>query len=201
MLFRDYLGKILGSQVKIGILRALYKFPKKTFTTRELAKYIGASHSGIIKAIKNLEKMDVVRIESVGKAYQISLNEKSFITKNILKIFGVEKKTLEHLTSDLKNSFKGAKIISLAIFGSIAKGSESPKSDIDLLIITRQKSEAEEKVSRLQRRFAEKYGNSIAPYIMVPEEFLAKKNTRLVKNIMRDHIFVSGKRLEELYED
>ena len=48
MLFSDYLGTLLGSKVKIKILRALFRFRTKTFTLRELAKYINVSHTAVL---------------------------------------------------------------------------------------------------------------------------------------------------------
>lgn len=201
MLFHNYMEKILGSRIKINILRALHRFPKKDFTTRELAKFIDASHSGVLKALRDLEEMNLISIGTHGKAHMLKLNEKSFLAKNVLRIFDIEEKTAEHLIQELKKSTRGLTATSIVLYGSIIKKTESPRSDIDLLIITDEKEKNEEKISALQKRFSEAFGNTISPYFLTPTEFKEKKDTKIVRDILKNHILIKGKKLETLNED
>ncbi len=198
MLFHNYMEKILGSKIKIKILRSLYRFPKKDFTTRELAKFIGASHSGVLKALRDLEEMNLISVGTHGKAYMLKLNEKSFLAKNVLGIFDTEEKTAEHLIQELKKSTVDLAATSIALYGSIVKKTESPLSDIDLLIITDEKEKSEEKISGLQKRFSEAFGNAISPYFLTIKEFKEKKNTKFIRDILKNHVHIRGKRLETI---
>lgn len=199
MLFHDYMEKLLGSRTKIKILRALHRFPGKDFTTREISRLIGISHTGVLKALKDLEEMNIIEVGTHGKAYLLKLNKESFLAGRILKIFEVEGETLGHLIKELRKSTEGMNVISIALFRSIAKKNEDTRSDIDLLIVTRDKINAEKRISELQRKFVKKFGNSISPHIMSPEDF--KSREKFTEDILKHSILIKGKKLEHLYAD
>ena len=62
---------------------------------------------------------------------------------------------------------------SVILFGSYAKGTETGKSDIDLLLITRNKN-----VEKIARMYETKYNITIRPVVVAPLDF---------KNIKRDN--------------
>jgi predicted nucleotidyltransferase len=196
MKFHDYLDKALGTKTKVKALRVLFRFPGKDFTTRELSKLVGVSHTGVLKALKELEEMNVVDIGTHGRAYVVRLNNESFLIQPLRYLFDLEGNTVDHLAKDIKKAFRARDVDSVAIFGSIAKGNEESRSDIDLLIITKDKKKAEDGVSKLQGEIVGKYGNPISPHIMLPEEF--KKESGFRKDVLSYHMVVVGKRLEEI---
>ncbi|MBU0963277.1 MAG: hypothetical protein KKD48_05215, partial [Nanoarchaeota archaeon] len=62
--------------------------------------------------------------------------------------------------------------------------------DIDLLIITNNKIE---NVINNKRELVYKiFGNSLMAYVMTEKEFKNKKNTELIKNIIKEHILIKG---------
>src|SRR3989344_4190382 len=73
--------------------------------------------------------------------------------------------------------FKDKKIISLALFGSLAKGEEDFNSDIDLLIITKNKKLASQISEKCNLEIIDKFGNVLMPYILNKNEF-KKSNIR-----------------------
>jgi predicted nucleotidyltransferase len=196
MLFHNHLEKLLGSKTKIKILRVAFKFPGKNFTTRELSKLTGVSHTGVLKALKNLEEMNILHIETFGRANMVGLNKESFLAKHLQHIFKLERETVNNLVEDIKKSFSGFEAVSIAIFGSLVKGNEEPRSDIDLLIITEDKKGAEERAGALQEKLARKFGNSVSPHILSPREF--KKGGAFRKDVLNHHIMLSGRRLEDI---
>jgi hypothetical protein len=46
MQFHDFVEMLFGSKVKVKVLRTLWKHGEKEFTIRELAKFLGVSHTG-----------------------------------------------------------------------------------------------------------------------------------------------------------
>jgi predicted nucleotidyltransferase len=195
MRYHKCVEEILGSKTKIRILRALHKLPEKEFSSRELAKFICLSHTAVLKATRELEGANIILVRTHGKVYGIRLNRKSVLA-GMLDIFEIEDKLVDLLIEELKNSFSGS--MSVAMFGSTVSGGEEPHSDIDLLVITENKKNAEKDAASVQRRIAEKFGNSVSPYILTRAKFKAMKNTALLKNIMGNNILVKGKKLEEL---
>ena len=54
MLYHNYLESLLGSRVKVKILRTLCRHRGKESTVRELADFLDVSHIGVLKALEDL---------------------------------------------------------------------------------------------------------------------------------------------------
>ena len=199
MLFHQYLEELLGSKLKIKILRTLWRFQEKEFTIRELAKFLGISHTGVRKVLTNLEMTNVVTIRTVGKSYAFKINTKSYAASIIEKIFESEQNTLLELIKMLKKGLSTPEIVSVALFGSIAQKKEAPLSDVDLLIVTKEREKVENIVLRLQKQVVERFGNSISAYYLTRDDFMKKRKSPLIKQILKNHILILGKPIGESY--
>lgn len=199
MLFHDYLENLLGSKVKIKVLRTLWKFKGKEFTIRELAKFLEISHTGVKKVLDELEKMNIITIRTFGRSYAFKLNANSYGASIVKAIFETEEKTLSELKKMLRKKLDVPEIISAALFGSIVQGKEAPRSDIDLLIVTQEREKVEGIVTELQKRVAEKFGNSISPYFVVEEDLRKKRDVPPIKQVLENHILICGEPLGESY--
>ena len=193
MLFNNYLETLLGSKVKVKILRAFYRFPTKTFTSRELANHIKVSHTAVLKSLGDLQGMNIIKIESHGTSNLITLNQESYLYNELKRLFDFEYETLQNLKAELQEIYIKAK--SVALFGSIVKKREEFNSDIDLLIVTQNKSHANEIIAKKQENFSKKFGNVISAYIMTESEFKRKKNTVFVKDLLKNYIVIHGEKL------
>ena len=193
MLFSNYLEILFGRKVKVKILRALFRFDTKTFTSREIAVHIGVSHTAVIKSLGDLQDMNMIEMESHGKSNLITLNKSSCLYSHLKRFFGCELGTLEQLKEALREILPEAK--SIAIFGSVAAKKESPNSDIDILVISNEKSKVSDIISKKQEQFTRKFGNALSAYVMSEGEFKKKTNTNFVKGILESHILVKGEKL------
>ena len=190
MMFNNYLETLLGSKVKVKILRALFRFQTKTFTSRELASNIKVSHTAVLKSLGDLQGMNIIKIESHGTSNLITLNKDSHLIADLNRLFGSEVEALQHLKDELRKILPHAK--SFAIFGSVAAKKEKLNSDIDVLIITNDKDRTAEMIAKKQEEFSKKFGNVISAYIMTENEFNRKRNTDLVKSILENRIMIKG---------
>ena len=187
MALQDYTIEMLGSKATLRVLKTLLHYRGKIFTIRELARTAGLSHPETSKVVKELEKKGVVKLQAVGKAYQVSLNEESYILKSIIEpMFKAEKNTLSSIVSTIKPFFMNERISSVAIFGSVAKGLEKDTSDIDLLVITEDKEFANERVSSANAATVSKFGFALSPLIMRKGRFIRESKTEIRSSFMTD---------------
>ena len=193
MLFNSYLETLLGSRVKVKILRAFYRFPTKTFSSRELAKYIKVSHTAVLKSFRDLQGMNIVKIESHGTSNLITINQESFLYNELKRLFDFEIETLQSLKKEIRGILSKEK--SVALFGSIAQNKEKLNSDIDLLIITQNKAEVNEIIAKKQELFSREFGNVISAHIMTENEFKRKSNTAFVKDLLKSYVLIKGDKL------
>jgi predicted nucleotidyltransferase len=196
VLLHKYLEKLLGSKAKVKILRALRRHRGKEFTVRELADYINISHTGVNKALIDLYDMNAITLKSVGKSHTVILNEESYTTDLLEYLFKFEEETPVALQSLINNYLcSQPNISSAAIFGSVARGEEEPRSDIDLLILSNNRENTEVAVSELQVEVSRKFGNPLTTYIITREELKGRKSP-LMKEIQEQHIMICGETLE-----
>ncbi len=199
MSLHEYIPEIFNGEADARVLRALSTYRGKIFTIRELGRTAGVSHPEVSMIVRKLEKKSIVTIQPVGRALQVALNKDSYVTRSILEpMFAAERATVERIVSLIARFFKDKRIISVAIFGSFARGSERPESDIDLLIITPDRELALSCASRAWDAVKGQFGPAISPIVMTRAEFLRFPSSDLAKSILEEYIHVCGTDLKEL---
>ena len=200
MKLHKYLEQALGNKIFISVLRVLVHHKGKIFTIRRLAEDAGASHPEVSATVEDLEKFGIVQIQPIGRAHQVSLNEKSYVLKEIVEpILKAEEKTLDKVILILKNHLGTKKIISAAIFGSVSSGEEKEDSDIDVLIISDDFEHASMLISNAGQEIFLKLHSKVAPIIFSESEFKSKKKKNaLIRSILNNHIMIYGKDLKRL---
>ncbi len=188
MRYHNHLEYLFGSKAKIKILRTLSKFRDKKWTIRELADFNKMKHSVVIYALKDLQDANLINLEHYGKSNLVMLNKNSILNK-ILNVFELEASTFKELIKDIKGMLDN-RVASCILFGSIVTKEERPSSDIDLLIITKNKNLTKDLVNKNQKYFSEKYGNIIRPQIFTKKQF--NKNLSFIKTIGKNYIVIIG---------
>lgn len=126
------LQKLFSSRVRVKLLNQFITSPEGRFYIRELERLTGEDYKSIVTELHNLESLGLLRSEKQGNLKYYSLDRNFFLypeLKNIIfKTVGVK----GTLARELKK-IKG--IMYAFIYGSYAKGTEGPRSDIDLMVI------------------------------------------------------------------
>jgi predicted nucleotidyltransferase len=199
MKFHVYLEQVLGTKAGISILRSLVKYQGKIFTIRGLARDAHVSSVEASRTVEQLEQYGVVKIQPVGRAYQVSLNEQSYVLARIVKpILMEEEKTLSELVVMLAKHLTTKKILAAVVFGSVVNKKEKEDSDIDLLVISDDFDHAIEAIANAREEVALVFHNSLSPIIFTKKKFISKRNDDLIRNILSNHIHVTGSELEGL---
>ena len=193
MIYKNYLEKLFGNKTKIALARTFYKIPEKVWTVRDIARFIGIQHTTVLDNLEDLEELGLLHIGGYGKAKTIKVNKDSFIFNKIVKpLFETEIRTRDELISDLKKIINSNDIELLALFGSVAEESEKFNSDIDLLIVSKNKDEVERILTEKQSFISNKFGNELSPYIFTPKEFKSKQKTPFLKDAKKKCIILRG---------
>jgi predicted nucleotidyltransferase len=169
----------------------------KKVTINEIAKATKEHYSFVHRIINRLSKDGVITKIKAGKAYLCSFNlenEKALILLQLSEIekrkeFYEKNKELRLVLDDFVALEKSqSKILSVVLFGSYSKGTATKESDIDLLILSRNKPS----IGKTIKEIYAKYGREINPIIMTPDEFKKQKDKVLVKEIINSHHVLYG---------
>lgn len=198
MLLHGYLERVLGNKIAISLLRTMIRYRGKVFTIRRLAEESQVSPNETALTVHELEKFGIIKIQPVGRAYQLELNEKSYILNKIIEpIIEVEKNTLDELVQVLRRHLDTKKTISAAVFGSAVKGEEKIDSDIDLLVISNDHNYTITLVSNAIQEVFSIFHGGLSPIIFTEKEFKTKQKGSLIKSIIDNHILICGKKIEK----
>jgi predicted nucleotidyltransferase len=192
MQFHNLIEALFGSKVKIKVLRTLWRYKEREFTVRELAKFLGLSHTGINKVLGELEDANAINVRTIGRSFAFKLNKNSYAAQILERIFEMERRSLDELQVILRRRLESPLVMSAALFGSIAEEREMPRSDIDLLIVTEHKGKVEAIVSDLQKEVSEKFGNPISAYFVSEDGLLRKRKQSPIKQALQNHVLICG---------
>ena len=188
---RHYLDELLGSRAKVNVLRSLFLYPWKLTTPLQIANSTnGASRTPVLLAVKQLETMGILTLESHGHAYLVKLNPKNAAYPVLETLFQEEGKSWATFHNELK-SLVPHQAASCVLFGSVLEGEEKPGSDIDLLLIMPNHILKEEVQSTLPT-FMEAYGMPLSWYVLTEKEFERQKGTPVLISIQKHHDLIKG---------
>jgi predicted nucleotidyltransferase len=128
------LADVLFTPVQQRVLGLLFGQPERRFQSAELIRLAGSGTGAAHRLLMRLEATGLVTTERVGnqKHYQANADSPVFA-----ELAGLTRKTvglvvpLQAVLAPLAR-----KIVAAFIYGSIAKGTDTAKSDIDLMVIT-----------------------------------------------------------------
>ena len=202
-----FIENILGTESKIKILRSLLEI-NTGFTIEELEKETGLSRGIIHRELRRLEKSKIIQqVEKKGKLgyYKIDLNNQ--YSQLLAKLFEIEKlqerknkiplitwNVLASITSKIiTNKFK---IDKMMVYGSIARGTSTIHSDIDLFIIVEDDFKEAKELNELIDEEEKKINREINVISMAKSKF-SKDKTDLIREVKREGILLYGR--EELF--
>ena len=121
-----------------NIVKTIFNMPHSTFHIRELARKSNCSTTAVGTAVTELKIFDLIKIEEseVTKNIKANLESKNYGYYKL--VFNLYRLGLHSFKEKLVNFFKNPECI--ALFGSFARGEDVEQSDIDVLIITSNKT-------------------------------------------------------------
>lgn len=197
MKLHHIMDDLFGSKSKVRILRLLFRYPEREFTEREIARQIEMSQNTVNKALTDLKKTNALSFRKIGRANAYNLNKNSVLFPFLQNIFLGESKLRKDLIKRIKVAT--GSFISCILFGSFTRNTESYDSDLDLLVIVKDKRKVKADLEQLENDLLRLYNIPISVVSLTPKEFINKWNSPYMKEARRNNVVISGKSLEELY--
>lgn len=181
----------LFTKTQQQLLRLLFGQPDKSFYSKEIVNRAGIGTGTVLRELEKLSDSGLLTVKKIGNQKHYQANSASPIFEELK---GIVRKTFG-LSGPLRlalGQFKD-KIKVAFIYGSVAKGSDTAGSDIDLMLISDQLTYPDLLVS-----FSEletQLGRQINPTIYTVEEFLSKitaESNFVVRVIEQPKIFLIG---------
>ncbi|MBI4566040.1 MAG: nucleotidyltransferase domain-containing protein [Planctomycetes bacterium] len=202
MKFVRPLNDIFGQRSKVELLRFLVR-TRAEHTGRELSRFLGLDPKTCHAALQDLARQGVVEHRKIGTAIAYKLNERHVLVRRILEpVFETEDGLLEAYANDLRKR-AGIPLVSMILFGSVARGEERPASDVDVVLVTPAGGagrERQEALDRAATELAGTYGNPPQVMLFSRREFSRKAAARdsFVSEVLRTGRVLYGKPFSQL---
>lgn len=202
MMLSKALDEILGPHSKISVLRVL--FMQDELSGREVARRAGLSPRAASMALTQLVRAGILHKRTVGSTHQFAISRKRYLVSNALgNLFQEEELLANTMGHRIMQSIGHDKCISVAIFGSYARGEASGKSDLDLLVLLDDSYRVPKLKEILQAsasKFYDLFGVQLSPYVIGAAEFADRLSggDKLIKSMVREARVISGKPLSEV---
>jgi predicted nucleotidyltransferase len=123
----------LFSKVQQRVLALIFGQPERSFYTSEIVRTVQSGTGAVARELLRLQRSGLVLVERIGNQKHYRANQDSPIFQELrsllMKTVGLAepiRKSLEPYADAIKTAF---------VYGSVAKGTDTARSDIDLMVI------------------------------------------------------------------
>lgn len=185
------LAGALFSRVQLRVLHLLVGNPDRSFHASEIIRLVKSGSGAVQRELEKLTAADIVTTASSANRKLYQANRESPIFEDL---YGIIVKTVG-VIEPLKKALKpfSAKIASAFVYGSIARGTDTAKSDIDLMILGDNLSYRE--IFTALQRTEKQVHRPINPNLMTEGEWKQKtadRNPFVVKVLKQPKLFIIG---------
>lgn len=185
------LADVLFSKTQRQVLGLLFGNPERSYYAKEIVRHAGVGIGSVQRELEKLAGVGLLNVTQIGNQKHYQANRQAPIYEElrgiVQKTFGlgdVLRLALASLSDRIEAAF---------VYGSVAKGSDTAGSDIDLMIVSGDLSYGE--VLSTLADEESRLGRTINPTLYRPAEFsqkLAEDSAFLSRVVDQPKIFVIG---------
>lgn len=189
------------------VLRFLWR-SRAEWSGREIARKVGLSAPACHEALKKLDVRGLVYLRRVSNVHLYKINPDNYLVRNVFaRQFEAEAAMPKQIEAAVRKSMVSAKsdIVSLVLFGSMARGMGRLGSDLDLLVVVPAKEgrrALEPHIERLRALLFKRFSVPLSPYIQTLPELRRKHHQKLplIREILKDGRTIYGTDLKDLLQ-
>jgi predicted nucleotidyltransferase len=185
------LGEVLFTKTQRRVLGLLFGNPDRSHYANEIVRFAGAGIGTVQRELERLESAHLVTVSKIGNQKHYQANREAPIYDElrgiVLKTFGVA----DHLREALAPLAK--RIRAAFIYGSVAKGTDTASSDIDVLIVSDDLSFPE--AIQVLTKAEQEVGRAVNPSVYALDDWrrkLAEKGGFVKRVMEQPRIYLFG---------
>jgi len=192
---------VLGTKNSIKVIRTLVKHKDWEFNISEFSKDTKINKGVLSRIVKKLENENVIKVNRKGKILLFRINKENLFIKNIITpLFEKEETFFKEYLKNKLTKLKEKDVLSIILYGSYASGEANLTSDIDIMVVIKNKTNSLINKSDNLKNELLKEDILLRIDIINLSEFkkLYKLKEPLLKSIEKNHKVLHGKKIGEL---
>lgn len=188
---------ILGSPALVRVCRVLASHGGK-LDVSEIAQRTKLSLPSVRTALRRLIQFEVVTAIGAGRTMVCSLRLEHPLSRSIVSLFDGERDQADQLLAAMREAAQqiAPTLAALWVYGSAARGTDTPDSDIDVALVTYPSVPAidAETFRESLARIAPERASRISVISLTPGELrkIAKERTSFWRELERDAVVILG---------
>ncbi|GAG21108.1 unnamed protein product [marine sediment metagenome] len=170
----DVLSRILGSEKRRKIARAVLNHPERDWSVPELEKITGVPHATAWRTVQDMENAKILRSRLLGKKTKLfNLIGDSPYLPALKSAVTVEILPLREVAGEFAREVSKLKAVkSCVLYGSVARGTATLESDIDVLVLVKKSAKVPKaQITKISSDVSYRTGRSIVPTVLPDAEF------------------------------
>ena len=170
----DILSRVLGSEKRREVVRAILNHPERDWSVPELEKITGVPHTTVWRAVLDMESAKILRSRLLGKKTKLfNLIEGSPYLPALKSAVAVEVFPLREVAEEFAREVSKLRAVgSCVLYGSVARGAAMLESDIDLLVLVKESTKAlKARITKIASDVSHRTGRSVVPTVLLDAEF------------------------------
>jgi predicted nucleotidyltransferase len=191
------LSNALFSKVQQRVLALIFGHPERSFYMSEIMRSVQSGTGAVERELSRLQHSGLVSVKRIGNQKHYRANDQSPIFAELQSIVT---KTVA-LTEPLRKSLEpySDKIKAAFVYGSVAKGTDTSHSDIDLMVIGTGLNYSE--LYAALQDVEDALGRKLSPTFLSPKDWRRKVSEKgsfvgKISALPKIFVFGSGKDLE-----
>lgn len=195
MIINRVFDEVFRTWSNVAVLRALID-TNSGFSGNEVARVAGMNPRSAFRALTLLEELGIVNRQIGGRDHIFTLNREHYVVNEVLiQLFQKELEFRNEIIEYLK-SILIKRVYSAVLFGSVARKEENISSDLDICCIVNSQSDVlfvQDALDKKSQQLYKKFGVKLAPVYFIKSQFMKKKKTKLIKDIVEEGMLITGK--------
>jgi predicted nucleotidyltransferase len=188
----DQVSHLLFGSTRREVLALLLGRPDERFYLREILRAVGGGSGAVQRELKQLVEVGLVEREARGHQVYFSANRNAAIFPELQAIIEKTAGAVDVLRTSLAMLLSEGRVDVALVYGSVASGRKTGRSDVDLLIIG---DVALAEIVPALRAAEARLGREVNPTVYPANEFRerVKRGTPFLKRILAGpKLFVAG---------
>lgn len=203
---RAALDYLLGARSRVAVLRVLAA-GGAPLSQRELARRAGVQVRSAQQAVELLAALGLADRLVGGRDHLVSLNPRHVLAPTVARLFGAEadlfRAVRERLSAWARSEGRRRVVEAVVLFGSGARGDDTPASDLDVLVVTAgagARDGVEAAFGEVAADLRARFGVDVRPLVLGRDEVRARWRRRQppLPDIVADGVVIVGPAPREL---
>ena len=159
----------MGRKSKVKILRLFMSSDDREYCLDDIAKSTGMSCGTIYPSLNELLETRIIIQRKAGRSILYKINKNHTLFNKIKELIDLEKKSLMNVAKAFVHRLSKDDIVAVVLFGSVARGEFTEKSDVDILVVYKDERIKDE-IRNLVDNIADSYDVHVVPVFLTQKE-------------------------------